>query len=420
MPHTKAIRRFNRPRVGINGPQGRYVIRLSGSDIPEFLTKPDTPERESQRPTTFKIKGNLAPLKPLTTHFRKLRRGARSRGRMKMVNIEFKSMDTDRSDDSKEHLPPFTTTLTFTDYLCKWCLTYVGQRRQFCSADCAAQFKLCQRRRDEKQNLNISVDYYGNVKLSIQGLPIASGEEGLTQRSSGDYAGGRRRGRRRRRCRNCAKRLTEDGEGDFCDETCETMETEREKREEFVNIFQQKEAAERRRIRKWLVDAQDQYTRQTEGAELLLNGERADLEGLDITSGPAALNPLPVHRTPLPNIEPSKSHVKDGLYVTSGPAELNPLPIMRTPLPSIVESKKYKDSLTRSGGPSYSFRRQLVHHPISERFRLPRDEVITGGPVTLNPTPLRKAGARPPRSRDIDHDKRQLRVDLQWIPKFHT
>ncbi|XP_052782359.1 uncharacterized protein LOC128218713 isoform X8 [Mya arenaria] len=288
--------------------------------IPEFLTKPDTPERESQRPTTFKIKGNLAPLKPLTTHFRKLRRGARSRGRMKMVNIEFKSMDTDRSDDSKEHLPPFTTTLTFTDYLCKWCLTYVGQRRQFCSADCAAQFKLCQRRRDEKQNLNISVDYYGNVKLSIQGLPIASGEEGLTQRSSGDYAGGRRRGRRRRRCRNCAKRLTEDGEGDFCDETCETMETEREKREEFVNIFQQKEA----------------------------------------------------------------------------------------------------DSLTRSGGPSYSFRRQLVHHPISERFRLPRDEVITGGPVTLNPTPLRKAGARPPRSRDIDHDKRQLRVDLQWIPKFHT
>ncbi|WAR28659.1 hypothetical protein MAR_014363 [Mya arenaria] len=308
MPHTKAIRRFNRPRVGINGPQGRYVIRLSGSDIPEFLTKPDTPERESQRPTTFKIKGNLAPLKPLTTHFRKLRRGARSRGRMKMVNIEFKSMDTDRSDDSKEHLPPFTTTLTFTDYLCKWCLTYVGQRRQFCSADCAAQFKLCQRRRDEKQNLNISVDYYGNVKLSIQGLPIASGEEGLTQRSSGDYAGGRRRGRRRRRCRNCAKRLTEDGEGDFCDETCETMETEREKREEFIYFNKKKQklglvynfvlfivdmcpsrfsdsrihawhpTAERRRIRKWLVDAQDQYTRQTEGAELLLNGERADLD----------------------------------------------------------------------------------------------------------------------------------------------
>ena len=40
---------------------------------------------------------------------------------------------------------------SITDYLCKWCLTYVGQRRQFCSADCAAQFKICQKRREQRQ-----------------------------------------------------------------------------------------------------------------------------------------------------------------------------------------------------------------------------------------------------------------------------
>lgn len=70
---------------------------------------------------------------------------------MKMINIEFRSMDGDKLEESKPQTPTVTTTLTFSDYLCKWCLTYVGQRRQFCSADCAAQFKLCQKRRDQKQ-----------------------------------------------------------------------------------------------------------------------------------------------------------------------------------------------------------------------------------------------------------------------------
>jgi len=35
-------------------------------------------------------------------------------------------------------------------------------------------------------------------------------------------------------------------------------------------------SAERRKIRKWLLDAQDQYTKQTEGAEFLLNGDKQD------------------------------------------------------------------------------------------------------------------------------------------------
>lgn len=229
------------------------------------------------------------------------------------------------------------------DYLCKWCLSYVGQRRQFCSADCAAQFKLCQKRRDQRQDLNISVDYYGNVKLSIQGLPISSTDElPATKPFPGSNGLIGRRGRRRKRCRNCAKLLSDDTEDEFCDDRCETMETERSKKE-FVNIFQQKEVAERRRIRKWLTDAQDQYTKQEGDGDLL------------------------------------------GSYTS------------------------------RSGGPSHSFRSS--HHLIAEKFHLRKDEAITGGHVKLNPTPLRRGPARQEKQ-SMESDKRQLMVDLKWIPKF--
>lgn len=160
LPHTKAIRRFHRPRAGVNGPLGRYIIRLTGKDIPEFLTDAQNSEAENERPQntkTIKLKGNLAPLMPLTNHYVTLRR--RSKGRVRQVNIEFQGPeDTDGAEGTDtDHIPPLTTTLTFSDYLCKWCLTYVGQRRQFCSADCAAQFKLCQKRRDQKQVCNLNV-----------------------------------------------------------------------------------------------------------------------------------------------------------------------------------------------------------------------------------------------------------------------
>ncbi|KAL4220638.1 hypothetical protein ACF0H5_021034 [Mactra antiquata] len=268
---------------------------------------------------------------------------------MRMVNIEFDATQTVTPrpmKDEKERVPQLTTTLTFSDYLCKWCLTYVGQRRQFCSADCAAQFKLCQRRREQKQNLNISVDYYGNVKLSIQGLPIAAGEElpdGHPYTDRPHYGG--RRVRRRTRCRNCAKLLSSDSDDEYCDNTCEEMFKDQRRREEFSSNTQQKDAAERRRIRKWLTDAQDQYTKQ----------------------------------------------LGDGI----------------------------PESARSFGHAPFSFRR--IQHIPEETYKLPRDEVVTGGPVTLNPIPLRKELPRKPRTRkmEIDPDKRHLMVDLNWIPKFN-
>ncbi|XP_053403594.1 uncharacterized protein LOC123554876 isoform X4 [Mercenaria mercenaria] len=336
MPHTKVIRHFSKPRAAIKGPVGRYIIRLAGTDGLEIGSEAGTP-----RESTVRLKGSIASLKPLTSHILRLKRSKKNK--MKQVNIEFKGMDTDRSSaEDKVHLPPLTSTLTFSDYLCKWCLTYVGQRRQFCSADCAAQFKLCQRRREQKQNLNISVDYYGNVKLSIQGLPIAAGEHGDDIPVGNSYpvqnagAGGRR-GRRRKRCRNCAKLLKDEEDLEFCDEACQEMYIERSKKDDFVT--------ERRRIRKWLTDAQDQYTKQ----------------------------------------------VGDG----------------------------YPESARSLGNSGFSFRR--IQHVPETTFRLQRDEVITGGPVTLNPIPLRKGPPRPTRGRniDMDPDKRQLMIDLKWIPKFN-
>ena len=160
MPHTKNIRRFTRPRAVVNDSLGRYIIRLTGKDLPEFLTDQPIPETESERPpkTPQKNRKSLGPLMPLTDYYLKQRRDIKSK--MRMVNIEFKSLERDKCSDSKdgkeskddkETVQHVTTTLTFSDYLCKWCLAYVGQRRQFCSADCAAQFKLCQKRRDQKQ-----------------------------------------------------------------------------------------------------------------------------------------------------------------------------------------------------------------------------------------------------------------------------
>ncbi|XP_053403592.1 uncharacterized protein LOC123554876 isoform X2 [Mercenaria mercenaria] len=376
MPHTKVIRHFSKPRAAIKGPVGRYIIRLAGTDGLEIGSEAGTP-----RESTVRLKGSIASLKPLTSHILRLKRSKKNK--MKQVNIEFKGMDTDRSSaEDKVHLPPLTSTLTFSDYLCKWCLTYVGQRRQFCSADCAAQFKLCQRRREQKQNLNISVDYYGNVKLSIQGLPIAAGEHGDDIPVGNSYpvqnagAGGRR-GRRRKRCRNCAKLLKDEEDLEFCDEACQEMYIERSKKDDFVT--------ERRRIRKWLTDAQDQYTKQV--------GDGYP-EGADITSGPAALNPLPVTRTPIPPIPPIQ-------------------------IPNTESLKRPKESARSLGNSGFSFRR--IQHVPETTFRLQRDEVITGGPVTLNPIPLRKGPPRPTRGRniDMDPDKRQLMIDLKWIPKFN-
>ena len=144
MPHTKVIRHFQKPRGAIKGPVGRYIIRLAETEGLEIGSETNTP-----RNRTVRLQGSISTLKPITSHILRLKR---SKKKMRQVNIEFKGMDTDRSSaDDKDHLPPLTTTLTFSDYLCKWCLTYVGQRRQFCSADCAAQFKLCQKRRDQKQ-----------------------------------------------------------------------------------------------------------------------------------------------------------------------------------------------------------------------------------------------------------------------------
>lgn len=144
MPHTKNIRRFSRNRAGINGPVGRYLIRIEETENLTVGSESNTPREPAVR-----LKGTISPLKPLTNHILKLKRSKNNK--MRMVNIEFNGLDTPRSVEEKERVPQLTTTLTFSDYLCKWCLTYVGQRRQFCSADCAAQFKLCQRRRDQKQ-----------------------------------------------------------------------------------------------------------------------------------------------------------------------------------------------------------------------------------------------------------------------------
>lgn len=220
------------------------------------------------------------------------------------------------------------------DYLCKWCLSYVGQRRQFCSADCAAQFKLCQRRREQRQDLNISVDYYGNVKLSIQGLPLVSAD------------GVPRSKRRRKRCKNCARLLPDDAE-EFCDEQCQDMEKDRNKnkREDFLNIFQQKEAAERRRIRKWLQDAQDDYTK-------------------SVGDG-------------LPYISLDDHRLDNRLDKTDLSAQLK-------------------------SGPAFPFRRSRF---IPQNYRMQRDEVIRGGPMTLNPIPLRRRTLQPDKHRPMDHGK---------------
>ena len=146
MTARKRRSKISRPRLpGINGPLGRYVIRISKEGI-YAESQPDSAQSTPRDP--FKLKGQLSPLKPLTNHLMTLKRG--SGGEMRLINFEFRSMDQD-TDQQRDKLPPITTTLTFSDFLCKWCLTYVGQRRQFCSADCAAQFKLCQRRREEKQ-----------------------------------------------------------------------------------------------------------------------------------------------------------------------------------------------------------------------------------------------------------------------------
>lgn len=154
MPHTKVIRHFTKPRAAVKGPVGRYIIRLEETDGLEVGSQVGIP-----RDTSVRLKGTISTLKPLTSHILKLKRSKRNK--MRQVNIEFKGTDTDRSSsENKDHLPPLTTTLTFSDYLCKWCLAYVGQRRQFCSADCAAQFKLCQRRRDQKQVSKMSVILY--------------------------------------------------------------------------------------------------------------------------------------------------------------------------------------------------------------------------------------------------------------------
>lgn len=144
MPHTKVDRHFSKARAGVNGPVGRHIIRYKEMDVLAVSPGPITPRGS---PVIFK--GTISTTKPLITHFLRLKRSKNNK--MRPVNIEFRSMDSDRSDEDKETCQPLTTTLTFSDYLCKWCLTYVGQRRQFCSADCAAQFKLCQRRRDQKQ-----------------------------------------------------------------------------------------------------------------------------------------------------------------------------------------------------------------------------------------------------------------------------
>ncbi|XP_060589786.1 uncharacterized protein LOC132744981 isoform X1 [Ruditapes philippinarum] len=390
MPHTKVIRHFQKPRAAIKGPVGRYIIRIDEPEGLEIGSETNTP-----RNPTVRLKGSISAINPVASHILRLKRSKKNK--MRQVNIEFKGMDTDRSSaGDKDHLPPLTTTLTFSDYLCKWCLTYVGQRRQFCSADCASQFKICQKRRDQKQNLNISVDYYGNVKLSIQGLPISANEHaedgaiGTTfpAISQNTGAGGRHK-RRRKRCRNCAKLLMDVEEEEFCDESCQEMFIDRTKKDDFVNIFQQKEAAERRRIRKWLTDAQDQYTKQ-------VGDGYSGPEGADITSGPAALNPLPVTRTPIPPI----------------PSVVPPIQIPNT------ESIKRPKESARSLGHGYPFRR--IQHVPESTFRLHRDEVVTGGPVTLNPIPLRKGPIRPTRrDLEIDPDKRQLMIDLKWIPKFN-
>ncbi|KAK3596920.1 hypothetical protein CHS0354_031698 [Potamilus streckersoni] len=150
------------------------------------------------------------------------------------------------------------------DYLCKWCLTYVGQRRQFCSADCAAQFKICQQRRDRKQDLNISVDYYGRVKLCIQGQPIHSNEVIEAQIEHPKQKDRHRRPRFQKRCPNCA-RLLIGFQQEYCDSTCQGMYQERIKQNEFLNLFHPKDAAERRRVRKWLLDAQFPYNKIQDG-----------------------------------------------------------------------------------------------------------------------------------------------------------
>ena len=61
------------------------------------------------------------------------------------------NVDKDKAKVETQSFKGKKKATSITDYLCKWCLTYVGQRRQFCSADCAAQFKICQKRREQRQ-----------------------------------------------------------------------------------------------------------------------------------------------------------------------------------------------------------------------------------------------------------------------------
>lgn len=51
------------------------------------------------------------------------------------------------------------------------------------------------------------------------------------------YSGAARRGRRRKRCRNCAKLLKDDDDEEFCDEACQDMYIERNKKDDFVSKF---------------------------------------------------------------------------------------------------------------------------------------------------------------------------------------
>ena len=70
---------------------------------------------------------------------------------MRLILTFRQSAVREKSEKTEEHKKSKKKVTSITDYLCKWCLSYVGQRRQFCSADCAAQFKLCQRRREQRQ-----------------------------------------------------------------------------------------------------------------------------------------------------------------------------------------------------------------------------------------------------------------------------
>ncbi|KAK3596921.1 hypothetical protein CHS0354_031698 [Potamilus streckersoni] len=299
------------------------------------------------------------------------------------------------------------------DYLCKWCLTYVGQRRQFCSADCAAQFKICQQRRDRKQDLNISVDYYGRVKLCIQGQPIHSNEVIEAQIEHPKQKDRHRRPRFQKRCPNCA-RLLIGFQQEYCDSTCQGMYQERIKQNEFLNLFHPKDAAERRRVRKWLLDAQFPYNKIQDG-----EGEEQDQTPSpdEVTRIPKEVLQTKEIKIRLPTKDKGADKFPEGKSFHVAPEKISH-PEKTTAFNELDEgafqsvrtfilegSDSYGRLKLQDSGQGHSNENSRQH---KIKFSKKKQRKKKGG----------NSNAICQEDKDNGNERRQLLIDLKWIPAF--